>query len=371
MMTEFETYNYLVNYLIEGGYAYSEGAADKIILNMSEAWYGSIMEEVYLEEGIRDVLPSWLGGKNEQERSDDRYAAQLRRTRARENEQTRRGQAFTTPKGARYTRPTPNTTRREGQRAVQGGRPVTWTVDDKGKGSWAQTSPMGSGDKRSWQSIGATKFDDPTPTKTEPPTKPAPAAPRPTRPVPVARPRTFTEPKEPVTSGQAISMGSKEASGPKSSDSTWVDPKASETQKKTHIGRHLTLAQHRAAVAQRKAAEQGSSSSNPTSVTSSYQPEGETIEERTRYAKETGKDFQTGKESKKGGDEPPAAMKHLQKKFRDTGGMMSSRKNPIQPQGKKKEKGKKGYEGVTPVDKIKGKLAQKRAPKPDIGSRYD
>ena len=51
--------------------------------------------------------------------------------------------------------------------------------------------------------------------------------------------------------------------------------------------------------------------------------------------------------------------------------MMSSRKKPIQPQGKKKEKGKKGYQGVTPVDKIKGKLARKRAPKPNIGSRFD
>jgi hypothetical protein len=99
--------------------------------------------------------------------------------------------------------------------------------------------------------------------------------------------------------------------------------------------------------------------------------EEEVIDERTRYAKETGKDPQTGKPSVKGGEEPPAAMKHLQKSFRSTGGMMSSRKKPIQPQGKKKEKGKKGYQGPTPVDKIKGKLARKRAPKPDIGSRFD
>lgn len=89
------------------------------------------------------------------------------------------------------------------------------------------------------------------------------------------------------------------------------------------------------------------------------------LDERTRYAKETGKDYTTGKPSVKGGEEPPAAMKHLQKKFRDTGGMMSSRKKPIQPQGQKKTPGKKGYQGVTPVDKIKGQLAKKRAPKPD------
>lgn len=95
------------------------------------------------------------------------------------------------------------------------------------------------------------------------------------------------------------------------------------------------------------------------------------LDERTRYAKETGKDPQTGKPSVKGGDRPPSAMKSLQKSMRDTGGMMSSRRKPIQPQGKKKVPGAKGYQGVTPVDKIRGKLARKRAPKPDIGSRFD
>ena len=37
--------------------------------------------------------------------------------------------------------------------------------------------------------------------------------------------------------------------------STYIDPNASEKQKKTHVGRYLTLAQHRKAVADRKAAE--------------------------------------------------------------------------------------------------------------------
>ena len=51
--------------------------------------------------------------------------------------------------------------------------------------------------------------------------------------------------------------------------------------------------------------------------------------------------------------------------MRKTGGVMSSRGKGIQPQGKKKEKGAKGYKGVTPVDKIKNRLAQKRAAKPN------
>jgi len=104
----------------------------------------------------------------------------------------------------------------------------------------------------------------------------------------------------------------------------------------------------------------------------------ETIDERTRYAKETGKDPQTGKPSEKGGtlggdDRHSKVMRHMQKNLRKTGGLMSSRKKAIQPQGKKKEKGAKPKFKTepTPVDKIRAKLARKRAPKPDIGSRFD
>ena len=108
----------------------------------------------------------------------------------------------------------------------------------------------------------------------------------------------------------------------------------------------------------------------------SYDMEGDQIDERTRYAKETGKDPQTGKPSEKGGtlggdDTHSKVMRQMKTSLRKTGGLMSSRGKPIQPQGKKKDPGAKGYQGVTPVDKIKGQLARKRAPKPDIGSRFD
>ena len=97
------------------------------------------------------------------------------------------------------------------------------------------------------------------------------------------------------------------------------------------------------------------------------------ILERTRYAKETGKDFKTGKESEKGGTrDGKSAFDKVSREMRKTGGVMSSRGKAIQPQGKKKEKGKKGYKGVTPVDKIKNRLAQKRKPKEDpYSSRFD
>ena len=87
----------------------------------------------------------------------------------------------------------------------------------------------------------------------------------------------------------------------------------------------------------------------------------EVVSERTRFAKETGKDFKTGNPSEKGGTRTgDTAFDQVSRQMRKTGGMMSSRGKAIQPQGKKKTPGAKGYKGVTPVDKIKGKLAQKR-----------
>ena len=57
------------------------------------------------------------------------------------------------------------------------------------------------------------------------------------------------KPTGPITSRAAIAAGSKEGQGPKSAASTYRDPKDT---KGTSIGRHRTLAQHRAAVAANK-----------------------------------------------------------------------------------------------------------------------
>ena len=90
------------------------------------------------------------------------------------------------------------------------------------------------------------------------------------------------------------------------------------------------------------------------------------LDERTRFAKETGKDFKTGNPSEKGGTRTgKTPFDKVSREMRKTGGVMSSRGKGIQPQGKKKEKGAKGFKGVTPVDKIRNRLAQKRAAKPN------
>ena len=69
----------------------------------------------------------------------------------------------------------------------------------------------------------------------------------------------------------------------------------------------------------------------------------------------------------KGGNPPPAAMRHIEKDLRSTGGLMSSRRKPIAIRGKKKVPGDKPKVKMepTPVDKIRAKLARKRAPKPN------
>lgn len=91
----------------------------------------------------------------------------------------------------------------------------------------------------------------------------------------------------------------------------------------------------------------------------------ENVSERTRYAKETGKDPQTGKPSERGGTiKPGSAMSKVRKDLAGKG-LMSSRGKGIQPQGKTKEKGAKGYQGQTPVDRIKARLAKNRAPQPN------
>ena len=113
------------------------GNSAKSLLESYQKIYSSEESVEQLNEGIRDVLPSWAGGKTDAEKETDRRAAELRRTSEREKKDTAAGRAFSNPAtGMRYTRPTPNTTRQEGQVATLGGKKVQWSVDKAGKGSW-------------------------------------------------------------------------------------------------------------------------------------------------------------------------------------------------------------------------------------------
>jgi len=79
------------------------------------------------------------------------------------------------------------------------------------------------------------------------------ASPAPAQTASASAPAPKPKPTGPITSRAAIAGGSKEGQGPKSSVSTYRDPKDT---KGTSIGRYKTLAQHRAAVAKNKANEE-------------------------------------------------------------------------------------------------------------------
>ena len=143
-----------------------------------------------------------------------------------------------------------------------------------------------------------------------------------------------------------------------------MEPQTDETKKKdTEISskeRRLQQVKKQIAMKKLQAIRQGDQN-----VMSSHEPEGDMIDERTRYAKETGKDFTTGKPSERGGTRPGNTFDKVKSELRKTGGVMSDRGKAIQPQGKKKVPGKKGYQGTTPVDRIRNRLAQQRAAKPN------
>ena len=142
-----------------------------------------------------------------------------------------------------------------------------------------------------------------------------------------------------------------------------MDPKETEEKSPDISSKERRLQQVKKQIAMKKlqAIRQGDQN-----VMSSHEPEGDMIDERTRFAKETGKDFKTGNPSEKGGTRTGTSVfDKVSREMRKTGGVMSARGKGIQPQGKKKEKGAKGYKGVTPVDKIRNRLAQKRKEQPN------
>jgi hypothetical protein len=97
---------------------------------------------------------------------------------------------------------------------------------------------------------------------------------------------------------------------------------------------------------------------NPQVQNQSYEPEGEVVDELTRFEKEKGKDFRTGKPSTPGGTwKNDPVMKHMNK-------VMGSARMGVQPRGKKKEPGKKppaagevGSGVSSPAQKVQGRRA--------------
>ena len=136
-------------------------------------------QEESFDEGILDIF------KSQQQKDLERRAAELRSTSQREKADRAAGRASANPAtGLRYTRPTPNTTRQEGQPAVLGRRNVQWAVDKAGKGKWVGADKEGVGSAATPKPRPTTPAPTPTPTPTPRPTTPTP---RPTTPTPTSQ----------------------------------------------------------------------------------------------------------------------------------------------------------------------------------------
>lgn len=111
-----------------------------------------------------------------------------------------------------------------------------------------------------------------------------------------------------------------------------------------------------------------------------FEPEGEVIDERTRFAKKTGKSFTSGKLSTKGGtlggeDTHSKVMRHMHKVM---GAGRVGAGGPIQQRGKKKEPGKKppasgeyGSSTKSPAQKVAQRRASAQRAKDAMHSRFD
>ena len=130
--------------------------------------------------------------------------------------------------------------------------------------------------------------------------------------------------------------------------------KCDKKRRKEELGDETTVSTEETAyVSQEEVTEESNKESDSeTKLLTFNQYNEELINERTRYAKETGKDPQTGNESKKGGTMKGSAMAAVRKDLVKSGGLMSSRKKPINPQGKKQVKGVKSDVGTGKYKKM-------------------
>jgi hypothetical protein len=141
----------------------------------------------------------------------------------------------------------------------------------------------------------------------------------------------------------------------------------SEQQKKKAQQQQERMKQQEVQIMQRKLqAMRSAPKGTDPSITAGYEPEGELVDERTRYAKETGKSFKTDRASVEGGDPKVAARNKPPLKY---GG---SRQTPKVRGEKPPVAGEPGSGRKSPKDIVDIRRAsEKRAKQQPIGSRFD
>jgi hypothetical protein len=101
-------------------------------------------------------------------------------------------------------------------------------------------------------------------------------------------------------------------------------------------------------------------------ISASYEEEGEVIDEKTRYAKETGKSFRTGKPVTPGG------TAKNDKAFQKISKLMGSGRLGVQPRGQKKVPGKKKPSfGQSPAQRVANRRASAQSAQDMMHSRFD
>jgi len=101
-------------------------------------------------------------------------------------------------------------------------------------------------------------------------------------------------------------------------------------------------------------------------ISASYEEEGEVIDEKTRYAKETGKSFRTGKTVTPGG------TAKNDKAFQMISKLVGSGRAGVQPRGQKKVPGKKKPSfGQSPAQRVANRRASAQSAQDMMHSRFD
>ena len=101
-------------------------------------------------------------------------------------------------------------------------------------------------------------------------------------------------------------------------------------------------------------------------ISASYEEEGEVIDEKTRYAKETGKSFRTGKPVTPGG------TAKNDKAFQKISKLMGSSRLGVQPRGQKKVPGKKKpFFGQSPAQRVANRRASAQNAQDMMHSKFD
>jgi hypothetical protein len=341
----FDLYDIILSHLFDEGYADTEQAAEAIMVNMSEDWRESIVEEV-LDEAIRnpesrkklrDIMNIDKGRKGDASKGENprsKYPSE------------RSKQALNLLHGSGETGSKDNPVRSRGGTSAP---PEERSRSAANRKYWAATAgptrDRGAGNKAARRASELSKEE--------------------------------FEIDESAIGDRARNAVADQRLDAAQRDTQQSVDKLAKRGKVTRAGAQIAAKRVEADV--RKSSSYGPQRPKP-GTTGAYRIEETEIDEATRFEKETGKDYKTGKEVTKGGtlsgnDTNTKVMRHMHKVM--GAGRMGSN-GPIQPRGQKKVPGKKppeagkyGSERRSPEQIVKNRRAARQQGQDNQSSRFD